>query len=149
MSLLDQEVKKEEPKGKKIVLFLLILSVFALIMIIVMMMALSGKQTKELSISINGKDIIIEEGLLVADNNGVNYISIQKIAKSIGYNYLTGEYKQYNEDITNTKCYLESDNQVVQFQVDNKKIYKIDPKSNLDYEEYQLENMIIKQNHIK
>lgn len=148
MSLLDQEVKKQEPKGKKIVLLLLILSVFALIMVIVMMMALSGKQTQDLSISINETDIKIDEGLLITDENGVKYISIQKIAKSIGYNYLTGEYRQYNEDITNTKCYLESVKQVIQFEAGNDKIYKIDTLSNLDYEEYELSNKVLKQNNL-
>ena len=148
MTLLDQEVKKQEPKGKKIVLFLLILSVFALIMIIVMMMALSGKEVKELTLSINGANTAIEEGLLTTDDNGVNYISIQKIAKPIGFNYLTGEYKQYNEDTTNTKCYLESANQVIQFEAGNKRIYKINPTSNLDYEEYELSNIILKQNNL-
>lgn len=148
MSLLDQEVKKQEPKGKKVVLLLLILSIFALIMVIVMMMALSGKQTKDLSMSINGTNITIEEGLLTTDDNGINYISIQKIAKPIEYNYLTGEYRQYNEDTTNTKCYLESTDQVIQFEAGTKKIYKIDPKSNLDYEEYELSNIILKQNNL-
>ena len=148
MSLLDQEVKKETPKGKKIVLFLLMLSVFALIMVVVMMMALSGKQTKDLTLSINGTNIAIEEGLLITDDNGVNYISIQKIAKSIGYDYLTGEYKQYNEDTTNTKCYLENGNQVIQFEAGNKKIYKTDSTSNLDYEEYELKNIMLKQNNL-
>ena len=113
-----------------------------------MMMALSGKQTKDLSMSINGTNIDIEEGLLTTDDNGVNYISIQKIAKQVGYNYLTGEYRQYNEDTTNTKCYLESANQVIQFEAGDKKIYKIDPTSNLDYEEYELENIILKQNNL-
>ena len=79
MSLLDQEVKKEEPKGKKIVLFLLILSVFALIMVIVMMMALSENQPQKLTMSINGTVIEIEEGLIITDQNGVEYISIRKI----------------------------------------------------------------------
>ena len=148
MSLLDQEVKKEEPKGKKIVLFLLILSVFALIMVIVMMMAISEKQPKNLTISINGNEIEIEEGLMTVDQNGAQYISIRKIAKPIGYNYLTGEYKQYNEDTTNTKCYLESANQIIQFEAGNDKIYKIDPKSNLDYEEYQLSNKVLKENNL-
>lgn len=147
MNLLDQEVKKQEPKGKKIVLFLLILSVFALIMVLVMMMALSEKEIKKLSLSINGVDIVLEEGLLIADN-GVNYISIQKIAKQVGYDYLTGEYKKYNEDTTNTKCYLESEKQVIQFEAGVEKIYKIDPISNLDYEEYKLNNVILKQNDL-
>lgn len=148
MSLLDQEIKKEEPKGKKIVLLLLILCVFALMMVTVMMMALSKKQVKGISISINGADIELEEGLLIKDKNGVDYISIQKIAKLTGYNYLTGEYKDYSEDTTNTKCYLENENQVIQFEAGSKKIYKIDPSTNLDYEEYELKNVILKQNNI-
>lgn len=148
MSLLDQETKKEESRGKKVILLLLIFSVFALIMVIIMMMALSGKQTKELSISINGEDIKIEEGLLTTSDDGVNYISIQKIAKKLGYNYLTGEYKQYNEDTTNTKFYLESSDQIIQFEAGNKEIYKIDPTLNLDYEEYKLNNIILKQNDL-
>jgi len=149
MSLLDQEVKKQEPKGKKIVLFLLIFCVFALIMVIVMMMALpKEQQSKGLSMSINDQDIAVEIGMFATDENGVNYISIQKIATPLGYDYLTGEYQKYNEDTTNTKCYLESTNQVIQFEADTKKIYKIDPASNLDYEEYELSNIILKQNNL-
>ena len=146
MNLLDQEVKKQEPKGKKIVLLLLILSIFALIMVIVMMMALSGKQTKGLTMNVNGVDLAIEEGLFITDENGVDYISIQKIAKSIGYNYLSGEYKQYSEDITNTKCYLENENQIIEFEADNNIINKTTPNSQLDYEEYKIKNNILKKN---
>jgi len=149
MSLLDQEVKKQEPKGKKIVLFLLIFCVFALIMVIVMMMALpKEQQSKGLSMSINDQDIAVEIGMFATDENGVNYISIQKIATPLGYDYLTGEYQKYNEDTTNTKCYLESINQVIQFEEGTNKIYKINPNSNLDYEEYELKYKILKQNNI-
>ncbi len=113
------------------------------------MMALSGKQqTKALTLSVNGSNITIEEGLLITDENGVSYISIQKISKAIGYNYLTGEYKQYNEDITNTKGYLENTNQIIQFEADTDKIYKTNPNSNLDYEEYKLNNKILKSNNL-
>ncbi len=148
MTLIDQEVKKEEPKGKKIVLFLLIFSILVLIMLIVMMAALAGKQTKDLTLIINGTNITIDNGLLTTDENGVNYISIQKISKTIGYNYLTGEYKQYNEDTTNTKGYLESEDQIIQFEADINKIYKTTPDSNLDYEEYELKNKILKLNNL-
>lgn len=148
MSLLDQEVKKEEQKGKKVILLLLIFSVISLIMLIVMMMGLSGKQTNRLSISLDGKDIIIEEGLLTTDESGIKYISIQKIAKLAGYEYLTGEYKQYNEDNTSTKCYLENTNQVIQFEANTNRIYKTTPNSILDYEEYELTNKILKLNNL-
>lgn len=147
MTLLDQEIKKQQPKGKKIVLTLLIFSILALIMVIVMMMALAGKQTKSLSITINDAKVTIDEVLLATDERGVNYISIPKISKAIGFEYLTGEYKQYNEDTTNTKGYLENQNQIIQFVADTNKIQKITPQSNLDYEEYKLKNIILNKNN--
>lgn len=147
MDLLGQDTqKKQKSNGQKIVLFLLIFSIFALIMTIVMMSAISGKGTKELTIGIDGKDIKIEQGLLTADEKGINYISIQKIAKLVGFNYVSGEYKKYSGDTT--KCYLENDNQVIQFETGINKIYKVDTKTNLDYEEYELKNIIIKQNDL-
>ena len=148
MTLLDQEVKKEEPKGKKIVLFLLIFSIILLIAIIAIMIVFGANQTKPLTLSINGSNITIDNDFIVTDANGINYISIQKLSKSIGYDYLTGEYKQYNEDTTNTKCYLQNDNQVIQFEVDTNKIYKTLLDSNLDYEEYELRNKILQSNGV-
>lgn len=144
MSLLDQEVKKEKSKGKNIVLLLLIISVLLLIFAIVAMVALSGKTTKQLILSINDENIKIEDGLLTEDEDGVLYISIQKIANKLGYNYNTGGYKKYNEDATNTECYLENEKQIVQFELDSNKIYKTSPESYLDFEEYQLKHKIIK-----
>ena len=148
MTLLDQEVKKQEPKGKKIVLILLILSIFTLIMLVVMMMALEGKQTKDLVVALNGNNLAMDSGLITTDENGTNYISIQKIAKAAGYDYLTGEYKQYNEDSTNTKCYLENANEVIQFEANNNIIYKINHESILDKAEYKLNNKILKVNNL-
>lgn len=145
--LLDQEVKKQEPKGKKIILLLLILSTILLIFVIVAMAALAGKQTKSRTLSINKTNIPIENNILITDESGVNYISINRISKTLGYDYYTGEYKQYNEDNTNTKGYLENKNQIIQFEADTKKIYKINPESRLDFEEYELSNKILKSNN--
>ena len=143
--LLDQEVKKQEqPKGKKIVLFLLILSIILLIIIMAIMATLPKNQTKALTLSVNGSNVNITDDLLVTDDNGNYYISIQRIAKSIGYDYLTGEYKEYSEDSTNSKAYLQNEKQIIQFEVDTNKIYKTEPNSDLDYEEYELTNNIIK-----
>lgn len=145
--LLDQEVKKQEPKGKKIVLLLLILSIMLLIFVIVAMAAVGGNKTKPLTLSVNGYNVKIDNDLLIKDENGIDYMSISKISKSIGYDYYTGEYKQYNEDSTNTKGYLENKNQIIQFEADTNKIYKVTPESKLDYEEYDLSNKILKSNN--
>ncbi len=147
--LLDQEVKKQEqPKGKKIVLFLLIVSIILLMIIIAVMATLSGNETKSLTLSVNGLDVNITSDLLITDDNGNYYVSIQKISKSLGYDYLTGGYKEYTEDKTNSKCYLQSENQIIQFEADTNKIYKIEPNSVLDYEEYELNNNILKTNNL-
>lgn len=148
MNLLDQEVKKEEPKGKKIILILLIIAVILLIISISIMVLLYGNQPKSLILSIDGSNVTIDADLLTTDEKGTNYISIQKISRLIGYEYLTGEYKQYGEDRTNTKCYLQDDDQVIQFEADSNKIYKTTPESNLDYEEYDLKNKILKSNNL-
>lgn len=148
MNLLDQEVKKEEPKGKKMVLILLIVAIILLIVVIALMVVLSGNQTKPLTLSVNGANITIDSDLLVTDENGITYISIQKISNSIGYDYLTGEYRQYSEDATNSKGYLQNENQVIQFEADTNKIYKTSIDSDLDYEEYELNNNIMKSNNL-
>ncbi len=142
MSLLDQEIqKKEEPKGKKIVLILLILCVFLLIMILVLMVSISEESEPQLSLTINGSDITIDDSLIISDENGTSYISMEKIATQIGYQYLRGGYLEYTED--NSKCYLEKDTQIIQFEADSNIIYKTTSSSHMDYEEYELQNNII------
>jgi len=150
MKLLDEEVKTEaeDSKNKKIILFLLVLSCILLIAIIVIMMLIPKEKVKPLTMSINGTNVKIDQGLLIKDENGVDYISIQKISKILGYEYLTGEYKQYSEDTTNTKFYLENSKQVIQFEANKNKVYKINPNLNLDYEEYTIKNKILKQNDL-
>ncbi len=148
MSLLDQEVKKQEqPKGKKIVLSLLILSIILFVFAIIIMLGISGNKTKPLTLVINKDNVTIDNNLLI-NQDGKNYISISKIANLIGYEYLKGEYQQYDEDNTNTKFYLQNQEQVVQFSADSNMIYKVDLNSNLDYEEYKLENKILKTNNL-
>lgn len=150
MTLLDQEVnnKPKEPKGKKIVLVLLIISIILLISIIAMMFVLSGEKEEPLTLSVNGSNVTIDKDVLITAESGINYISIQKMSNLLGYDYLTGEYKKYSEDPTNSKCYLQNKNQIIEFEADSKRIYKTSPDSILDYEEYELKNKIIKYNNL-
>lgn len=147
MDLLGQETQKQQPKGKKIVLILLITSIILLMLVLVMIFALQGNKAKTLGLSIDGKDVQITEGMLISDENGVNYISLQQISTLIGYDeYLRGGYLEYIED--NTKCYLESENQIVGFEANSNKIYKTVQNSETDYEYYKLKNNIIQSNGI-
>ena len=148
MSLLDQEVKEQETKGKKIVLILLILSIILLIVAIGAMYLISSNKQKALTLIINNSNIKIEENTFTQDENGINYISAQKIATPLGYNYKTGGYKEYSEDATNTKAYLEKEKQVVQIEAENTFIYKTVPDSYLNMEEYKLQHKILKVNDL-
>lgn len=146
MSLLDQDTqKKQQSKGKKIVLMLLILCIFLLIMILIIMVAIGGNQQQQLSLTINNNAITVDDSLIISDQNGINYISMEKIATQTGYQYLRGGYLEYIED--NSKCYLEKENQIIQFEADSNIIYKTNPNFHTDYEQYELKNNIIQSNN--
>lgn len=147
MDLLGQEIeKKQQPKGKKIVLMLLIISIILLMLVLVMIFALQGNKTKTLGLSINGKDIQITEGMLTSDESGVNYISLRQLSSLIGYEYLRGGYLQYIED--NTKCYLQDESQIIGFEANSNQIYKTIRNSETDYEYYKLNNNILQLNDV-
>lgn len=147
MDLLGQEPqKKQKTNGQKVVLMLLITSIVLSIFIIIMIFALQGNKTKTLGLNIDGKDVQITQNMLISDESGVNYISLQQLSTSIGYNYLRGGYGEYAED--ETKCYLESQSQVIGFEADSNKIYKTAQNSETDYEYYTLNNKIIQSNGI-
>lgn len=147
MDLLGNEPqKKQKTNGQKIVLMLLITSIVLSIFILIMIFALQGNKTKTLGLTIDDKDVQITENMLISDENGVNYISLQQLSTSIGYNYLRGGYGEYAEN--ETKCYLESQSQVIGFEADSNEIYKTTQNSETDYEYYSLNNKIIQSNGI-
>lgn len=147
MDLLGQETqKKQKSKGQKIVLVLLITSIVLSIFILIMIFALQSNKTKTLGLVIDNKEVQIGQNMLISDENGINYISLQQLSTSIGYNYLRGGYGEYAED--DTKCYLESQNQVIGFEANSTQIYKTTQNSETDYEYYSLKNKIIQSNGI-
>ncbi|MBQ2916784.1 MAG: WG repeat-containing protein [Clostridia bacterium] len=147
MDLLGQEPqKRQKTNGQKIVLMLLITSIILSIFVLVMIFALQGNKTNALGLLIDEKPIQITENMLISDENGVNYISLKQLSTLIGYNYLRGGYEEYAED--NTKCYLESQNQIIGFEENSNEIYKTTQNSETDYEYYNLNNKIIQSNGV-
>lgn len=144
MDLLGRE-PKQEVKGKKTVLTLLIISIILLILILVMIYALKGQTQKTLGLNINGQDVQIAENMLISNDQGT-YISLEKLSSYLGYDYLRGGYLEYVEDAN--KCYLENNNQIIGFEANSNEIYKTIPNSTTDYEYYKLGSNIIQQNGI-
>lgn len=146
MSLLreDEEefIPKESNKKKKLVLTLLIISVVLLVFAIAIVSVLPTNQKNALTLTVDNTNMDIVENLLISDEQGITYISLNKASAMIGYKYLQGGYLEFTEDLT--KCYLENDYQVIGFEANSNKIYKTKPNSQVEYQYYELSNNIIK-----
>ena len=145
MNLYDEEEEKivqtnTKPQSQKIVLLLLIVSVLMLIVIMMLLAALKNSRPQNLSLVIDNQNVEISDKTVLEENKK-KYISLKEIASKIGYEYLRGEYNKFEE--TTSRCYLESENQIIGFEGNSNKIYKTKKNSETDYEYYDLENNII------
>ena len=149
MNLLEQENDLKESNGKKIVLILLISCVVLLLFLIIALYLLSGRKIqKELIVNINNSDLEkIDSGFYLVNNN-TGYIMIKNAAEKLGYNVFSGSYKEYIEDSTYSKCYLQKEDQIIQMEANSNIIYKTTVNSYIDYEKYELKNNIIKKENI-
>ena len=71
--------------------------------------------------------------MLVFENEKV-YIPIRDFAAQLGYQSFNGEYNNKSEKIN--KCYIQSENEVANFELGSNKIYKLDLSSNSNNYEY-------------
>ena len=141
MNIIEESFKeKKENKPKRtaaIILAIIILLVFIIIGIFVAIIYL---QNSELKVSLDGKiNENIKQMLLFED--GKIYLPIRNFATQLGYQSFNGEYNNKSENAS--KCYIQSDNEVVNFALNSKKIYKLDLEENSNYETYTLEKEII------
>ena len=145
MDLLEQEINKDKKTSsskKNIVLVLLILCIFALIILLAMISVLKGNEPVKESLFVDGTESQIKEGLIITDELGTKYISLQLSGELLGYKYYNGEYGENEED--KTKCYLQNDYEVIGLQNDSNNIYKIDLEDNIGKQEYALSSKVVK-----
>lgn len=143
MDLLNENKYQEQkaPKGKKIVLVLLILSIVLSIVILTYMAYLKFAQPAKTVILINGEATEITEDLVY---NG-KYIALKNLSEILGYEYYNSEYQNYGMDTT--KCYIKNKNLIYGFEQDSNRIYKYEENTDLDYQHYTLNNSIVMHNN--
>lgn len=147
MDLLEQEMNKNKSTSsskKNIVLVLLILCIFILIMLLAMITVLKSNQPIKESLLVDGLESQIKEGLIITDELGTKYISLELGGELFGYKYYNGEYGENEED--KDKCYVQNDYEVIGFEIDTNKIYKIDLEANIGKQEITLNNKVVKDN---
>ncbi len=138
MEIIGTNQQEKNKKTKRIMIGITIVIVFLLIISIVLLGMIYYLRQSEFKFYVDGKTAKYTDDLFVFEGDTV-YVSIKDIAPIVGYQYYNGGYKQYTED--NTKCYVESQEEVCTLEMDSTTIYKTPPEQ-IDYEYYTLENPV-------
>ena len=129
MNLIDDELepkkKADNKKTTKIILAIIVILVIAIVAIIGV---IAYMQEKTLKLYLDGAQNEKVKNMMVVDNDGTVYFPIKEIASSLGYQSFNGEYTDKSE--TQSKCYIQSDNEVANFALNSDKIYKLLLKDN-------------------
>ena len=138
MNLIDEnfeEKKLKEDKNKKIAKIILILMGVILVVIIGLIGAMAYIKSSELQVYLNGSANSKIKEMMVKEDDGTIYFPIKEIASYLGYKSYNGEYSDKSED--KNKCYVQCNDEVANFTINSKKIYKLTTtQNNSNYEYY-------------
>ncbi len=134
MEIIGTNKQQKNNKTKRTMIIIVITIIALLITSFVLLGAIYYLKGKQFKFYVNGKITQSTNDLFVFEGDTV-YVSIKDIAPIVGYKYYNGGYKQYTED--NTKCYLESEDEICTLEMGSDTIYKTPPE-NLDYEYYTI-----------
>lgn len=142
MNLIDESFEeKTDDKSKKIAKIILIIIVIVLLAIIGLTGALFYIQSNTLRLYINGSQNDKVKEMMVTEEDGTIYFPIKDIASYLGYKSYNGEYSDKSEDAS--KCYVQCSDEVANFTLNSKKIYKLTTSDNkADYEYYYTEKPV-------
>ncbi|MCI8637113.1 MAG: hypothetical protein HFJ36_04630 [Clostridia bacterium] len=148
MNLIEESFQnREEKKKKKTTKIILIAIVFVVMIIIGITSYLFYIQSTTLKVSINGESNGKIKNLLYFADDGTVYAQIKEIAKYFGYDSYSGGYNEISEEPN--KCYVQNENEVANFQLEETKIYKLDlTKNNGDYEYVYTKKPVIARNGV-
>ena len=129
MNLLEEDFSNnKENKTKniiKIIIVFIILIVIAIVGLLSYMMYLEGTV---LRVYVNDAENAEVKNLLVFEEDGTIYVPVRAISTYLGYNSYSGEYSNRSED--NSKCYVESQEEVTNLTLNSNKIYKLNLEKN-------------------
>lgn len=134
MNLIEESFQnKEQKKKKKVTKIILVAIVLVLVVIVAIISYLMYIQSTVMRLTKDGEINEKIKNLLVFEADGTIYAPIKEIATYFGYESYNGEYSEKSE--IQSKCYVQSGNEVANFELGENKIYKLDlTKKNSDYE---------------
>lgn len=142
MNLIEETFQNKEEKKKKRTTTIILVAIILVIMIIIgIIVYLSYIQSTIMKITIDGQAKEKLKDLLVFEEDGTVYAPIKEIASYLGYESYNGEYSEKSEE--QSKCYIQNENEVANFELGQTKIYKLDlTKTNNDYEYVYIKNPV-------
>lgn len=142
MNLMEESFQNKTGKKKsKAPLIILICMVLLIIAIIAIGAYIVYLKDSELKLYLDGQENSKVKDILKFETDGTVYVPIKEVAKYLGYESYNGEYSNKSEE--QSKCYIQSENEVTNFELGSKKIYKLDlTNQNNQYEYIYMEKPI-------
>lgn len=139
MTLIDErEVMFEQERKQKIIKNIIKIIAILVLIVIVLLVYISTKDAGKLKVLVDGNEqsnldsqlILKNEKGKILEENGDIYISVQKLATMLNYEYYNSEYKKKGED--KTKCQIRTQNEYTSYIANSNKMYKTIVTKNTD-----------------
>lgn len=134
MNLIEESFQNKEEKKKKRTTKIVLAAIIVVLLIIIGIVGyLMYLQSTVMRLFIDGQKNEKLKNILVFEEDGTIYAPIKEIASYLGYESYNGEYSEKSEQ--QSKCYVQSENEVANFELGENKIYKLDlSQKDGDYE---------------
>ena len=135
MNLLDEDFsKKNDNKTKNIIRVIVILIILVIIVIVGIICYMMYLERTRLKVVLNGQQNEDIKNLLVIEDDGTIYVPVRAISSYFGYSSYNGEYTDRSED--NSRCYVQSEDEVANLTLNSNKVYKLNLVENQDEYSY-------------
>lgn len=142
MNLIEESFQNKEEKRKKRATGIILGAIIFIILVIIAITAyLFYIQSTTMRLFLDGQSNESLKQILDFEEDGKIYVPIKEIAGYLGYSSYNGEYTQKSEE--QSKCYVQSENEVANFTLSSDSIYKLDlTSSNNDYEKVYIDDPV-------
>ena len=142
MNLIEESFQTKEEKKKKMATKIILGAIIVVVLVIVGIVSyLLYVQSTTLKLTLDGQANEKLKQLLVFEDDGTIYVPIKEVASYLGYESFNGEYSDKSE--SQSKCYVQSENEVANFTLGSNTIYKLDlTQNNSDYEYVHIKNPV-------
>jgi len=146
MNLIEESFQKKEEKKKKTLTTVILIAIILTVLIIVGIVSyLAYLQKSKLRITLDDQQYDVLKDLLLIEEDGTIYLPVKEISKYFGYESYNGEYSEKSEDPS--KCYVQSEKEVVNVSLGSNKIYKLDLTDGSTNYKYEYTKKPIKSNN--